>query len=89
VIEYVTTLDGVEPVDLDGFFVGWPTRPSNESRLEVLRRSELVRRVLAQLDDRYMVDLCCDEELVRFYERFGMRRLVGMARRTPSAIPSS
>ncbi len=37
--------------------------------------TELVRRVLAQLDDLYMVDLACDEELVPFYERVGLQRI--------------
>jgi GNAT superfamily N-acetyltransferase len=48
--------------------------------------TELVRRMLALLEDRYMVDLCCDDELVAFYERFGMIRVNGMVRRIPSAI---
>lgn len=132
-IEYVTALDDVEPGDLDGFFVGWPRRPSREAHLELLRRSErvvlareidsgqvvgfvsavgdgvlsafvpllevlpehqgqgigteLVRRVLELLEDRYMVDLCCDDDLVAFYERLGMRQVNGMALRTPGAIP--
>ncbi len=33
--------------------------------------SELVRRVLARLGDRYAIDLVCDPELVPFYERLG------------------
>ncbi len=36
--------------------------------------SELVRRLLARLADRAMVDLVCDEDLIPFYERFGMVR---------------
>ena len=47
-----------------------------------------MRRVLALLEDRYMVDLCCDDDLVEFYERLGMSRLNGMALRTPGAIPT-
>jgi ribosomal protein S18 acetylase RimI-like enzyme len=132
VIEYATTVEGVEPRDLEGFFVGWPTPPSPERHLELLRRSEqvviareesgrvvgfvsavgdgvlsafipllevlpehqgrgvgteLVRRMLALLEDRYMVDLSCDENLAPFYERFGMSRLVGMSLRRHRAIP--
>ena len=49
--------------------------------------TELVRRMLALLGGHYMVDLCCDEALVPFYERFGMSRLVGMGHREPSSIP--
>ena len=48
--------------------------------------TELVRHILQQLEGYYMVDLCCDEELVRFYERFGMIRLVGMALRNRGAL---
>ena len=48
--------------------------------------TELVRHILQQLEGYYMVDLCCDEKLVRFYERFGMTRLVAMALRNRSAL---
>jgi GNAT superfamily N-acetyltransferase len=43
--------------------------------------TELVRRLLAELEDFHMVDLVCDPELEPFYERFGMMRLSGMALR--------
>ena len=39
----------------------------------------------ARLDGIYMVDTCCDDELVPFYERFGMRCGVAMMRRDFSA----
>ncbi|MBD8068816.1 GNAT family N-acetyltransferase [Bacillus sp. PS06] len=39
---------------------------------------ELVERMLKQLEDIYMVDLCCDDELVPYYERFGMMKSNGM-----------
>lgn len=45
-IEYVTSVDDVEPADLDGFFVGWPQRPSPERHLALLRGSS--RIVLAR-----------------------------------------
>ncbi len=48
--------------------------------------SELVRRVLAELDPRYMVDLVCDEDLVPFYERLGFTPYRGMLRRDRAAI---
>ncbi len=135
VIEYTTTVDGIDSRDLEGFFVGWPAPPSQEQHLKLLRHSEhvviardsesgqvvgfvnavgdgvlsafipllevvpeyqgrgigteLVRRMLALLESRYMVDLCCDEELAPFYERFGMSRLVGMGLRKPEAHPPS
>ena len=34
--------------------------------------TELMRRMLAQLESLYMVDLCCDADLEPFYRRFGM-----------------
>jgi len=33
--------------------------------------TELVRRMLVRLDDRYSIDLVCDEDVVAFYERLG------------------
>src|SRR6185312_9787074 len=33
---------------------------------------ELVKLMLKELDDIYMVDLCCDDDLVPYYEKFGM-----------------
>ncbi|HSI98336.1 MAG TPA: GNAT family N-acetyltransferase [Gaiellaceae bacterium] len=48
--------------------------------------TELVRRMLELLEGRYMIDLSCDDELVPFYERFGMHRFVGMGLRNPGAI---
>ena len=40
--------------------------------------TELVRRLLLRLADRYMVDLVCDDGLIPFYERFGMVRYGAM-----------
>ncbi|MEG0472664.1 MAG: GNAT family N-acetyltransferase [Solibacillus sp.] len=39
---------------------------------------ELVKRMLQQLDDIYMIDLCCDDDLIPYYEHFGMIRSNGM-----------
>ena len=131
-IEYSTSIEGLEAGELEGFFVGWPKRPTQELHLRLLRGSEhvviardsetghvvgfvnavgdgilsafipllevlpdyqghgigteLVRRMLALLDDRYMIDLGCDEELVAFYERFGMSRWAGMGLRNRNAL---
>ena len=130
-IEYVTSTEDVEPADLEGFFVGWPRRPSSQRHLELLRGSshvvlahdgrrvvgfvtaisdgvlsayipllevlpeyqhrgigrELTRRLLVQLDGLYMVDLSCDEDVVPFYERFGLIRLdAAMGLRNRDAI---
>jgi len=45
-IEYTTSLDGVAPEHLGGFFEGWPSPPSAERHLELLRGS--YRIVLAR-----------------------------------------
>jgi len=38
-IEYHDDCVDVGPEDLEGFFVGWPTPPSPEAHLEILKRS--------------------------------------------------
>ena len=48
--------------------------------------TELVRRLLAELERFYMVDVICDPDLAPFYERFGMVPLAGLARRNRSAL---
>ena len=48
-IEYTDSLEGVEPPQLEGFFVGWPSPPSPERHLELLRGSAAV--VLARDGD--------------------------------------
>lgn len=50
--------------------------------------SELVRRVVAALEPRYMLDLVCDEPLVAFYERLGFTPYRAMIRRDRAAIMS-
>ena len=40
--------------------------------------SELVRRMLSELEDFYMVDLVCDPELEPFYRRFELILLSSM-----------
>jgi GNAT superfamily N-acetyltransferase len=40
--------------------------------------SELVSRLLAQLNHLYMIDLMCDPDVQPFYERLGMRPSTGM-----------
>jgi len=39
---------------------------------------ELVKQMLKELDDIYMVDLCCEDGLVPYYEKFGMIKVNGM-----------
>ncbi|CAH8710798.1 GNAT family N-acetyltransferase [Paenibacillus thiaminolyticus] len=39
---------------------------------------ELVTRMRTELDDIYMIDLCCDDDLVPYYDQFRMRKTNGM-----------
>ena len=41
----------------------------------------LLRRMLERLHYLYMIDLVCDPDLQPFYERAGMRAVVGMVMR--------
>jgi len=50
--------------------------------------SELMRRLLDQTKELYMVDTLCDVDLQPYYERFGMRRSQGMNIRRYDRIPS-
>jgi ribosomal protein S18 acetylase RimI-like enzyme len=43
--------------------------------------TQLVKIMLEELSDFYMVDLLCDESLQPYYERFGMERATGMLTR--------
>jgi GNAT superfamily N-acetyltransferase len=43
--------------------------------------TELVRRMLTQLRHLYMIDLVCDPAVQPFYERLGMRPVIGMVTR--------
>ncbi|MFN7973711.1 MAG: GNAT family N-acetyltransferase [Acidobacteriota bacterium] len=42
---------------------------------------ELLRRMLAKLDELYMVDLLCDPDMAPFYEKLGLQRFSAMGRR--------
>lgn len=39
---------------------------------------ELVNRMVQELDHIYMIDLCCDDDLVPYYEQAGMSKTNGM-----------
>jgi len=41
--------------------------------------TQLMRLMMERLERLYMVDLCTEEEMRPFYERFGMEAMVGMA----------
>lgn len=43
--------------------------------------TELVNRILKELEDIYMIDLCCDDDLVPYYNKFGMMKANGMIMR--------
>ncbi|QNO16617.1 GNAT family N-acetyltransferase [Alkalicella caledoniensis] len=43
--------------------------------------AELVRKMLEELNDFYMIDLCCDERLQPFYKKLGMIESQGMIHR--------
>jgi ribosomal protein S18 acetylase RimI-like enzyme len=129
---YVDSAVGIRSDQLTGgFFVGWPSPPTAERHLDILRGSdavviaieddavvgfvtaisegvlsafipllevlpayqhqgiatELVTRLLAQLEGLYMVDVCCDADLEPFYLRLGFHRLErGMGLRRPEKI---
>ncbi|KZE39440.1 acetyltransferase [Bhargavaea cecembensis] len=129
-MEYRTDLEGITAGMLEGFFVGWPDPPSEETHLRLLRNSshrviaveresdrivgfitavsdgvlsayipllevlpeyqgagigqELVRRMFGELDHLYMIDVCCDDDVVPFYERLDMHRTNGMILRNYS-----
>ena len=47
--------------------------------------TELVPRMLSELENMYAIDLACDENLVEFYRRFGFQSNPGMGLRRPLA----
>jgi hypothetical protein len=40
--------------------------------------------MLKELDDIYMIDLCCDDDLVLYYDEWGMNKTNGMVLRNYS-----
>lgn len=52
VIRYIDDIEAITADQLDGFFVGWPTRPSSERHLAVLRGSD---HVVVALDGERVV----------------------------------
>ena len=41
-ITYSDSAEALDPSDMDGFFVGWPSAPTPERRLDLLRGSDVV-----------------------------------------------
>lgn len=63
--------------------------PLLEVRPEFQRRgigTEMARRMIEELAGLYMVDLCCDESVVPFYERLGLIRVEGMVKRNYASL---
>lgn len=121
---FKNSIEGITPEMLEGFFDGWPTQPSPETHLRLLKNSskvvlafdkdadqvvgfitavsdgvlsayipflevlpeyknrgigkELVHRMMIELAEIYMIDLCCDDDLVPYYEKLGMIKANGM-----------
>ena len=51
--------------------------------------TELVKRMSAELDCLYLVDLTCDPGLVPFYERLGLIHAEAMVSRRPAVLPEA
>lgn len=49
--------------------------------------SRLVADLVERFDDRYGIDLCCDDDVVPFYEGLGFSRVNGMVMRRPGVLP--
>ena len=49
--------------------------------------STLVRSLEERWGTLYGIDLCCDEDVVPFYERLGFARVAGMVQRHPGRLP--
>lgn len=130
-MRYTTSLEGIIPDMLEGFFVDWPNPPSPATHLQLLQQSykvvlavddsanqvvgfitavsdgvlsaylpllevlpayqqqgiggELVRTMLEELQDLYMIDLMCDQPLQAYYEKLGMFPASGMIVRNYNA----
>jgi len=80
VVGYVNAIsDGV----LNAFIPWLEVHPDHQGRGI---GAELVRRIVADLDGMYAIDLCCDSELFPYYERLGFTTFGGAGLRFPTAI---
>ncbi|MGL5405786.1 MAG: GNAT family N-acetyltransferase [Propionibacteriaceae bacterium] len=48
--------------------------------------TELVRRIIADLDGMYSIDLGCDEHLIGYYEHLGFFSYTAMGMRNPKVL---
>ncbi len=51
-IRYTESLDGIRPEQLSGFFDGWPSPPSPETHLDILRESHAMVLAIDEETDR-------------------------------------
>ncbi len=49
-VSYQNSLEGISEASLEGFFVGWPTKPSPETHFRLLQKSDFI--VLAVEDNK-------------------------------------
>ena len=98
-IYYTDDLTAVREDMLNGFFVGWPRRPSPSQHLAVLRGSYRSVVAIDDADGRVVgfVNMLSDGVmtafipwlevlLVPYYERFGMRGWTSAMLRHPAAL---
>jgi ribosomal protein S18 acetylase RimI-like enzyme len=55
--------------------------PLLEVKMEYRSRGigkELVERMMRNLKEYYMIDIICDENMIPFYEKVGMKKSIGM-----------
>ncbi len=80
VVGYVNAIsDGV----LNAFIPWLEVRPDHQG---AGLGTELLRRMVTQLDGMYAIDLCCDPELVPYYEQRGFWPLAGAGMRNPAVL---
>ncbi len=121
-MNYSTDIEILDTLNVDGFFVGWPNPPSQETFIKILKGSfkavlaheddkligfincisdgvlaayipllevipyyqgqgigeNLVKKMLSELNDFYMIDLLCDESLIPYYEKLGLSKTTGV-----------
>lgn len=126
-INYTESCNEIRPEQLEGFFRGWPDKPSAETHLKILHNSTnivlaidsktdqvigfitavsdqilsayipllevhpqyrckgigttLVNKLLQQLEGLYMIDLCCDPNMISFYQNQGFTKAAAMIKR--------
>lgn len=49
---------------------------------------EIITQLLKKLDHLYMIDICCDDDVVPFYEQLDFHRVNGMIKRNYKSLDS-